>query len=296
MNLIVLSCLMLGTLGCLVMTNIACAEDVMRWPDGGEGLSPKEQYKFQVAETALKKTVADYGAYKIEKIPVEVMSTQRAREVVRLGSPINVYTALTTKEWEEEVIPIRIPIRRGLISYRLLLIHKDNANMFSQIENLDQLKKIKVGSQLGWATTDILYSEGFNLVRGKKPDGMFYMLDGGRFDYLPRGVYEVFAEQAKYSSKMQLMVEPRLALNIPSPDYLFVSPLEKRLAKRLEAGLEIMIKDGTLKTIFYNAYGDDIKRAGLKDRIVLSVPNIALSAKTPFARKELWFDPSESVD
>ena len=272
----------------------AAAVDVMKWPDTGNLDTPQEKYKFTIALTALKKTVPTYGTYKIEKISIETMSTQRAREILRMGTSINAYTALTTSEWEEDTIPIRIPIRRGLLNYRLLLVHKNNLNMFSQVNTAAELMKIKVGSQLGWATTGILEAEGFNVVRGKKLDGMFYMLDGNRFDYLPRGINEAFYDLEKYKNKLDITVEPRLTLNIPAPTYIFIAPNEKRLAKRINDGLEIMVKDGTLKRLFYKAYSEYIEQANLKNRKVLMIKNSSLSPKTPWDRPELWYDINES--
>lgn len=272
----------------------AAAVDVMKWADTGSFNTPQEQYKYKVVLAALEKTVPTYGPFKAENIHLEAMSTQRAREVLRSGESINAYTAVTSKEWEEDTIPIRICIRRGLLSYRLLLVHKDNLNMFSQINTVAELMKIKVGAKHDWATTSILAAEGFNLVRGKKTDGMFYMLNGNRFDYLPRGLNEAWDDLEKYKNILNITLEPRLALYSPTPTYVFIAPNEKRLAQRINDGLEIMVKDGTLKAMFYDAYRKDIAQADLKNRKVLMVKNSSLSPKTPLDRPELWYDPNES--
>jgi hypothetical protein len=279
---------------CALTSQLALAVDIVKWPDTGNMDTPQEKYKFAITTTALQKTIPDYGVYKIEKISVETMSTQRAREMLRLGDSFNIYTALTTPDWEADTIPIRIPIRRGLLNYRLLLVHKDNINMFSQINSAEALKKIKVGSQLGWATTGILETEGFNVVRGKKLDGMFYMLDGNRFDYLPRGINEIFNDLDKYRTTLAITLEPHLALNIPAPTYIFIAPEEKRLARRITDGLEIMISDGTLKSMFYEAYGEYLQQADLKNRKIITVKNSSLSPQTPLERPELWYDTNET--
>ncbi len=271
----------------------ALAIDTLKWPDSGDMDSPKEKYKYNIAKMAMEKTVAQFGPYRIDAVPIEVMTPIRAKEVVRQGTKVNIYVALTTNDWEHDTIPVRIPIRRGILNYRLLLVHQNNRSTFANINSLEELKHLKVGSQLGWATTDILKAEGFNVVRGTKPDGMFYMLDGGRFDYLPRGINEIFNEQEKYKDKLQNTVAPNIALNLPAPTYFFVSPSEPGLAKRLEAGLEIMVKDGSLKAIFNAAYGDALKIADLKSRKIISIKNSSLPPLTPLDRKELWYDPFE---
>lgn len=280
-------------LAVLLFSPCALAIDTLRWPDTGDMNSAKEKYKFNIAKIAMEKTVAQYGPFKIEAVPIEMMTPIRAKEVLREGIKINVYTALTTNDWELNTIPVRIPIRRGILNYRLLLVHKNNTSLFTNVHTLEELKRLKVGSQLGWATTETLKAEGFNLVRGKKPDGMFYMLDGGRFDYLPRGINEVFNDIEQYKDKLEITVAPNIAINLPAPTYFFVSPSEPGLAKRLEAGLEIMVKDGSLKALFNEAYGDSLRMADLKSRRIITVKNSSLPPLTPLDRKELWYDPFE---
>jgi hypothetical protein len=67
----------------------------------------------------------------------------------------------------------------------------------------------------------------------------------------------------------------------------------QRLAKRLEAGLEIMVNDGSLKAIFNATYGDALKIADLKSRKIIFIKNSSLPPLTPLDRKELWYDPFE---
>ncbi|MCP3922029.1 MAG: hypothetical protein GY714_05515 [Desulfobacterales bacterium] len=61
-----------------------------------------------------------------------------------------------SKEAHKKAYPIRIPLNKGLVSYRLFLIHKDNADQFKQISTIDRLKKLIPGQGLGWNDVDIL--------------------------------------------------------------------------------------------------------------------------------------------
>lgn len=285
--------LLLGLFFCI---SPVFALDIIKWPDGGISQANNDKYKLDVVTMAMEKTVGNFGPYKLQLVPVPVMTIMRAREVLRQGNEINIYTALTTNEWEQETIPVRIPIRRGILNYRLLLIHRNNLSTFANIESVDQLKRLKVGSPLGWATTGILKEEGFNVIRAKSLEGMFYMLDGGRFDYFILGLNEIFREQDKYKLKLETTIEPNLALNLAAPTYFFVAPKDKRLAKRIEAGLEIMVKDGSLRKIFNETYGEALAIANLKYRKIINVRNPTLPPLTPLNRKELWYDPFEAID
>jgi hypothetical protein len=66
------------------------------------------------------------------------------------------------------------------------------------------------------------------------------------------------------------------------------------LAKRLEAGLEAMVADGSLQALFMTYKGPLIKRSGLARRRLFRIPNPGLPAQTPLARSELWYRPQES--
>jgi hypothetical protein len=86
-----------------------------------------------------------------------------------------------------------------------------------------------------------------------------------------------------------------LLLYYPLPRYFFVarSPAGEALAKRVEAGLNRMLADGSFDQMF-NAYKKPIlQRLKLGSRRLLRIANPTLPSDTPLARKELWFDPIE---
>ena len=57
---------------------------------------------------------------------------------------------------EEKTLLIRIPIRRDILSYRLLALNKNTSNKFSKVDNIQDRKKMAAGVRIGWATTDEL--------------------------------------------------------------------------------------------------------------------------------------------
>jgi hypothetical protein len=48
-----------------------------------------------------------------------------------------------------------------------------------------------------------------------------------------------------------------------------------------------MVSDGTLKSIFYSYYTDDLKQANIGSRKVIAIPNVHQPEKIPFDRPEL---------
>lgn len=271
------------------------AEDVVKWESGKNPNDPRSVYKLNIIDTALKKTEPRFGPYRIETIALKSrVNNTRAQEMLRAGDVINTYVALASKEWESAALPVRIPIRRGIVAYRLLLVNRDQLSTFAKVKTFEDLRRLKVGLQVGWTTTKVMEADGFNIVSGTKFDSLFHMLDGNRFDYLPQGINEVFANLNKHTPALNLAVEPRLALRIPAPTYIFISKKNQRLAERLEAGLEIMVADGTLQKMFRDQFAKAIEKAELSNRLIIDVPNKLLPEATPLDRKELWFDVNET--
>jgi hypothetical protein len=60
---------------------------------------------------------------------------------LQTGRILNVYIAVTNPGWEKETIAIKLPIRKGLLNYRLLLVHKDDLPLFEKIKTLKELTK-----------------------------------------------------------------------------------------------------------------------------------------------------------
>ncbi len=285
-----------GTLLAIILfisSNAVAALDEVKWPKNRNKVDPREQYKRKILLSALERTKEMYGDYTLERVNVDGMTNTRAREIIRAGEPFNISSALTSREWESETIPIRIPIRRGILNYRLLLIKKGNEKVFHDVNTLEDLKQKKVGLRIGWSTTKIFDSLNFSMVKGLKYDGLFVMLDSGRFDYIPRGINEIYNEILQREQVLNLGIEPNLAIYLAAPTYFFVSPKMPSLAERLELGLEMMVKDGTLRQMFQENYSKSLEIANIKSRKIIKIENTLLPPETPLHRKELWFEYDE---
>jgi hypothetical protein len=166
--------------------------------------------------------------------------------------------------------------------------------MFSSIESIDQLKAFKAGLRQQWSTTKVMQNSGFNVVAGSDYEGLFKMLMKDRFDYFPRGVNEIFTEfESRREHLPDMIIEPKLALFIPMPIYIFVCPKYPHLAERIEIGLQAMIDDGSLDSLFKHYHADSIHLANLDQRRIFRIDNPFLSSETQLERKEFWFDPVE---
>ena len=65
---------------------------------------------------------------------------------------------------EKKYLPIRIPIQRGLLGYRVFLIHKDNVALFKSISEPNSLKKlVQISKIVLKAKLNSIYT-GYNLL------------------------------------------------------------------------------------------------------------------------------------
>jgi hypothetical protein len=251
-------------------------------------------YDYELLRLALERTRESHGAFELRSSTVPMNQARAADEIVNGSGAVTIFARSTSLEHEERMQPIRVPIDKGLISYRVFLIRSDLRPRLDAVASLDDLRKFSVGSFVTWADTRILRDGGFEVVTGDSYEGLFRMLVAKRFDLYSRSVDEAYREYDERKALLpDMAVDDKLLLHFPTTRYFFVqrSAAGQQLAARVEAGLEQMIRDGSFDAHFHKHKGPLIERANLKSRRVFRIGNPFLSPQTPLNRRELWFDP-----
>lgn len=248
----------------------------------------RSNYNLSILRKALNHSVQKYGPYRLEIIEQSIPN-YRKLQFLRENKLINVAMAMTSQEREQDAIPIRIPIRRGILNYRLLMVHKKHLTKFENITTAAQLQELTVGLRRSWALWDTMSYLDYKVVSAYSYDSVFKMLAKERFDYIPRGIHEIYDEIAIRKKDMPaLTVAPKIALYIPAAFYIFVAPNRPEIAHRIEYGLEQMLANNEIVTLFNQFYGEAIKRSDIANRHIINVGNPLMPAETPFERKALW--------
>jgi ABC-type amino acid transport substrate-binding protein len=262
---------------------LATADIVVRFPRPESEPDVRSRYTQRLLELVLQRA---YLTYRVELNPVRM---QQGRAIVRLksGDGIEVLSTMTSLEREQEMQPIRIPIDKGLIGWRLLLINKSQAAKFKSVATLDDLRKLTAGQGADWPDTRIMRANGLNVYGTSNYDSLFNMLESERIDYFPRSVTEIWAELDVYQQR--LTVEPSIVLHYSTAIYFFVRKGNTRLATDIREGLEKMIADGSFEKMFDEYFGDTIRRTRFKDRRVFELNNPLMPTDMPVGRKNLWF-------
>lgn len=249
---------------------------------------PRQEYVLLLLEAALN--------YKQTQPPIKIVysdtmhSRERLKALLKEGRAVNIQATATRPDWEEDLLTIRIPIFKGLLGYRLLLIHKDQQPKFSAVRHIEQLKSLTaiLGSQ--WSITPIWKGYGFNTITNVDYESLFRIIHFNRADYFPRGANEILQEYNKFHPDFpNLAIENDLAIYLPLPLYFFVTPHKPNLAKRLEENMERMIADGEFDRFFMQNYGRKVNQLRINKRLTFFLENPNLPEKTPLERKELWY-------
>jgi len=84
-----------------------------------------------------------------------------------------------------------------------------------------------------------------------------------------------------------------LLLYYPLTRYFYVSrsPEGEALARRISAGLERMLSDGSFGRMFQTFKAPFENEIGFHNRLLIKIDNPLQTPETPLNRSELWFDP-----
>ncbi|CDG80797.1 transporter substrate-binding domain-containing protein [Janthinobacterium agaricidamnosum] len=273
---VVAACLLLGVLH-------AAQAATLYFPSPETADDERGNYSLNLLRLVLKKAGSRDT---VERNPLNMLQNRSVLELAMGNGKLDVIAGVTTKEREEKLLPIRIPITKGLVGWRLLLIKAGQRERLRDVRTLHDLLPFRVAQGHDWPDTVILRDNGLLVSTVAHYNSLFTMLNLDRLDYVPRSLPEIWAELDHYRG---LDIDPYLVLHYRSADYFFVNRKNTKLAETIRRGLEIAMEDGTFDKLFYEHYGKLIKDANLEKRHVIELVNPLLPVETPVTRKELWF-------
>lgn len=261
------------------------ANGVLRYPRSFQGYEHRDEYVLALLQLAIDKA----GSTLTLTPSTQSMGQNRALAELTLQRNVDVVWAMTSTSREEQLLPIRISIDKGLMGWRVALIAKEQASLLQNVHNLSDLQAFQAGQGHDWPDRKILTDNGLAVQASSSYAGLFHMLAAGRFDYFPRSLLEVWTEAQSYQ-QLGLTVDPYLVLHYPTSSYFFVSPNNPQLAETLRIGLERALADGSFDALFFKHNGVFLRQLKLSQRRILELKNPLLPAATPLQRKELWLN------
>ncbi|WP_075184645.1 hypothetical protein [Teredinibacter haidensis] len=249
------------------------------------GLSTtRATYESLLAEHLLDITQPTHGPYEFSVHYLQV-NYDRGRRVVAEGKEVNFFTnplPARKLEMDGELNVISVPLLHGLLGYRVLIARKQDLHIFASIENYADLQKLKAGQVNYWADVPVYKENGLPLVVGSSFESLFFMLSRGRFDYIPLSAGEAVQSLSEVGPDYgNLAIVPGIVLYYPFPVFFQVSKHHPKLTARLEHGLKIAHKEGSLDTLFYRYFKDVITQMNRENTRLFYLKNSNIPA--PFS-------------
>jgi len=243
-------------------------------------------YPVQLLEQAL---AAAGVAATLEPTPELIPQNRALQELGRHSGRLDVVWTMTSVEREQQALPVRVPIFRGIYGWRLMLALPEVAVRMREVKNLNDLHQFSMVQGHEWPDTGILQANGLKVVVSPAYDAMFKQLRLGRVDAFPRSVEEIWWELERYGQG--LVAVPDICLHYATAVYYFVAPDDTELAAAIERGLQHLQGSGAFERLFMKHHGEDLARARLVSRHVIELRNPLLPLQTPLDKAELWYRP-----
>lgn len=216
---------------------------------------------------------------------VKLPEYSEKRSVILLqNDQYDVHWLNTTPERERELLPVRVPLDKGAIGWRLFFIRPEMQPTFDRIQIAKDFKPYIFVQGHDWADVPILLSNGFAVEQSSNWAGLFKMVAMDRAQGFPRSIVEIVAERDEDVAK-SLVIEKNLILHYPAAYYFFVNRNNKRLGDALERGLVKSIQDGSFDELYFSTFGAAISQLNLEKRRIISIANPALTTENA----EFWF-------
>jgi len=242
----------------------------------------KSDYGFELLQLALNKSGNHYRA---ELTPQYRQQNRAIAELLANSGQVHVVGTMTSAEREAQMLPVRIPISKGLIGWRILLLREDRRDWLREVRSARDLKGIRMALGQDWPDLQVLRAAGLEPATVPSYNRLFGMLKAQRIDAVPRSVNEIWSELARHQG---LAADPYLVLHYPAADYFFVHRDNAGLAEDIRRGLEAAQADGSFDRLLLGYYREMLDMAALGKRRVIELPNPGLPPGTPLTRKELW--------
>ena len=248
---------------------------------------PQQAYVTALLQLALARSGQ---AYALRRSALPMVQARAMQEIATGTGSVDVVWAATSRASEAQLLPVRLPIDRGLIGWRVALIQARQPDLLRGVRSIAALARLSAGQMRDWPDAAILQANGLRLDTSSTYEGLFQQLAAGRIDYFPRSVIEAQSELASHA-RLPLALDAHLVIRYPAALYFFVGKHRPELAGHIETGLEAMLADGSFMQLFRRHFGRIEAGLKLSQRHVLDLANPDLPEETPLARKALWYRP-----
>ncbi len=137
---------------------------------------------------------------------------------------------------------VPVPIYLGGGGYRVLLVNAAGLRRAEAVVDLAELRTLRIGSGSVWADTSVWERNGYPVEKADYAP-LFTMLAAGRFDAMPRSVFEILGEHERLDRDVYF-IERRFLFHVPNDLFFYVSRGNVELRETLTQGLNRLYCSG----------------------------------------------------
>jgi hypothetical protein len=176
-------------------------------------LDPRYRYTYELLLLVIQATEDDFGKAQLQSAKYIKRRDKTLLQLVKDGL-IDVMAEAPKPSWDQNLLVVPIPIRRGIQGFRVFIIHRNSQQLMNSVTSIDDLKQLETGSGEQWSTFQILQQAGFKIMTAESYEGLFGMLNKGRFVTFGRGINEAYRELQVYHKQYpNLLVDGEILLN-----------------------------------------------------------------------------------
>lgn len=246
------------------------------------------RYTIEVLKLALDKTKKEYGDYEI-KLQGHGLNVARVLKLLEKKFYVNHFSKMSiTDDIIKKVHVIKFPIDRGIIGYRIAVIHPSNLNRFCKLNENSIKNNISIVQGIGWADSEILKANDYTVYSTVTTDydKVFALIEKGRVDAFFRGISEprdpYFEEMAK---KYGLIYDQCIALAYELPRFFITNLDNIHNANRVELGLKRAYEDGSFIKLWQKYNIKNLANNNLIDRKIFRLINPLVKTLEPDYKK-----------
>jgi hypothetical protein len=247
-------------------------QNVYFW--NGNKSPARQSYETALLQACLDVNHKEYSSLDIYIDNTDYPNAEDEANIFTGGADILVTVAGNVKFKDKQKLEIPLPLSKGLLGYRLLLVRDESLTKFSQIQQPQQLQALSIGIPETWADAALFRHNQYNVIEQGTLNDLFLLLKNGTFDYVALGANEIeqiYQQQALPSGGIS--IEPSLMLYYPFPLVFYVSPDKPKLAERVITGLKAIIGNGEFEKLFAEHYGQVVQRLHMQQRRIFTLTN-----------------------
>lgn len=271
----------------LVMSGASASGTVFTYRVGESEADVRHNYEKDLLQLALEKTRKKFGSYQLK--PTPAMSARRGIADANANRYPNfmIKRGYQSNAERNNLIFVRFPVDLGILGYRVCFISPQAKEQIGEVSSLDDLRKFTIGQGSGWSDVQILRHSGFRLVEIPSYESLFRMVAINRFDLFCRGANEVFEE---VEGRPSLILDETFALAYPKPVFFHTHESNRQAAERIEEGLKLAYRDGSLQKLWRKHYMKSVDFVKLNKRKIFWLEN-PLVHDLDFNYQQYFYDP-----